>query len=506
MSGEVVAVQPQEGPSGGFRALMRNRNYALLWWGQLISEMGNRFHWVAVSLWVYAETRSASAVSLAIASTFVGSILVSLWAGPIVDRVNRRAILIACDLVRAGLVMAIPSLISINMWLVYADLALISVATAFFRPAMLAVIPQVIPRPQIMAANSFFTAMDTGTEIGGPFLAGLVAQVFGYAPLLYADGFTYLLSALFVTGMVIPALGTGKVGRLNLKTIWADAVEGLRYVRRDALQWALFRLLFPAVLVGGGLNALQTPLAKGAVRITDFEFGVFQSVWGVGFLVASLLLGWYGATQRRSLIMLVGFYLGFVSTALMGLSRTLEVLLLSGFLVGFANTMYYVGTATALMEYTPEGVLGRVWATRQIAIGLIRVLSPIIFGAFAEAVGVREAVLGMVLVGTLGTTLVVLRAPIIWQFDKGSLIVAPAMERVWEGITGLTLPGYEPSQQRRLSLIVLVIVVAMGFGLVIKAPTVALVSGLGIATLWIVGRTVKALGRRGVKSQDARPQ
>ncbi|MDR7438224.1 MAG: MFS transporter, partial [Armatimonadota bacterium] len=109
---------------------MRNRNYALLWWGQLVSEVGNRFHWVAVSLWVYSVTGSAGSVSLAVASMFVGSLLVGPWAGVLVDRWDRRKILVASDLVRGVLVALIPPLMSINVWLVYADLILISVATA----------------------------------------------------------------------------------------------------------------------------------------------------------------------------------------------------------------------------------------------------------------------------------------------------------------------------------------------------------------------------------------
>src|SRR3989337_2938463 len=115
----VTVVPPSEESRAGFRALMRNRNYALLWTGQLVSEMGNRFHWIAVSLWIYSLTGSAASVSLAVSSMFAGGLLVSLWAGVFVDRFDRRRILIVADLVRAGLVMAIPSLIRGNVWLVF---------------------------------------------------------------------------------------------------------------------------------------------------------------------------------------------------------------------------------------------------------------------------------------------------------------------------------------------------------------------------------------------------
>jgi DHA3 family macrolide efflux protein-like MFS transporter len=89
---------------------MRYRNYALLWTGQLISQTGDRFHWVAISLWVYAQTGSALSVSYAITALMVGPALVGLVAGAFVDRFDKRKILISADLGRAILVFAIPNL------------------------------------------------------------------------------------------------------------------------------------------------------------------------------------------------------------------------------------------------------------------------------------------------------------------------------------------------------------------------------------------------------------
>src|SRR5712692_5541157 len=135
--GQAVVHPPENERPIGFLGLMRNRNYALLWWGQLVSEMGNRFHWIAVSLWVFNLTGSASAVSL--------------------------AILVTSDFVRAILVALIPRLIHINITLVYVDLFFISIATAFFRPAIFGIIPAAVGRKDLMPANSFFSAMDSGT-------------------------------------------------------------------------------------------------------------------------------------------------------------------------------------------------------------------------------------------------------------------------------------------------------------------------------------------------------
>jgi len=468
VSQAIATVTGQQERPIGFLGLMRNRNYALLWWGQLVSELGNRFHWIAVSLWVYTITRSAAAVSLAISSMFIGGLLVSLWAGVIVDWLDRRKILIAADVVRALLVAIIPPLMGVNVWLVYADLALISVATAFFRPAMFAVIPAVVSKRDILPANSFFSAMDTGTEILGPALAGIIASQFGYAPLLYMDALTYVFSALCLLATSVSAARETVNERAAKRSMLSAIADGLQYIKQDALQRQLFMLIFPAYLVGSGLNALATPLAKGAVGITDAEFGTFNSVWGVGFLVASLLLGWFGGSLSRSVLIVGGFFLGFASSAAMGLSRSFDALLVTAFAVGFANTLNYVGMTTVLMERTQQKLIGRVMATRQVALGSIRVLSPLAFGALGDVIGVRQSIWIMAAMGTLGTAAVVAFSPALRRIDSTE---GPApLPKIWQSLVMPANPEFDRNEQARLNLYAVAIMVFTWLAVAVRYP------------------------------------
>lgn len=494
MPDETAAPQSPQERTAGFLALMRNRNYALLWSGQLVSEMGNRLHWVAVSLWVYSLTKSAAAVSLAVSSMFVGTLLVSLWAGVIVDRLDRRRILIVTDLVRAALTAAIPVLILLDIRLLYVDLILISIASAFFRPAVFSVVPAVVDRQHLLPANSFFSAMDTATEIGGPVLAGLLAQRFGYAFLLYADAATYVVSSLCVVAMSFRSKTDGRTG-LGLTAIWRGVGEGLRYIRRDSLQWGLFILIFPSTLVGSGLNALQTPLAKGIVVITDAQFGTFQSVWGGGFLIASLLLGWHGARLRKSSLILGGFFLGFASTALMGLSRSLEHLLAAAFAVGFANTLYFVGIGTVLMEYTPSNLVGRVVSTRQLALGLVRVASPLAFGGLAEVIGVRVAIVAMAGLGAVGTAMVAGLSPAIRRFDS---VPADSAQRrsVLKLFTEPVDSDLDERQQKRMNMLTMSLGLIALAVLTYRSPFGALGLFLLIFGVAYGGMMSRRIGRR----------
>ena len=401
----------------GFLALMRHRNYGLLWGGQLVSQVGDRFHWVAISLWVYAQTGSALSVSYAITALMVAPALVGFYAGTLVDRYDRRRILIAADLVRAGLVAAIPWLMQQGIAWVYLDLFLISSASAFFRPAMFAAIPQSVPKPRLLQANAFFASMDSSTEVFGPALAGLVVAKFGYASAMYIDAVTFLVSALFVSGLSLPrpepsasdARVAGRPGTLQ------SIREGLRYIRGDRVQVALLGFLLAGFWVAG-LNSLQTPLAKGVLGITDDQFGWFQSIWGVGFIGSALLMGWYGGRFPKGYAIVFAYLLWAAAAGVMGLSPNYGVLVVTGFWVGFANMLLFVNVSTILMEHTPPDKIGRVITTRQVMVALIRVIALLGFGWLADVTSVRMAILVMAGVSFVGTLAATIKYPELWRY------------------------------------------------------------------------------------------
>lgn len=513
--------QPRGDAEGGFLALMRHRNYALLWSGQLVSQLGDRFHWVAISLWVYAATGSALSVSYALMALVVAPAVVGLYAGALVDRLDRRRILIIADLVRAGLVAAIPWLMEHGIIWVYLDLFLVSAASAFFRPAMFAVIPQSVPQGRLLQANAFFASMDSSTEIIGPALAGLLVARFGYAAAMYIDAATYLISAVFVAGLRVappmprPASGMGSdaARATDAGGVGYAIREGLRYVRGDRLQMSLL-----AFLVGGfwvaGLSSLQTPLAKGVLGITDQEFGWFQSIWGVGFIGASLLLGWFGRGIPKGKAIVLAYIFWAVSTGLMGLSPNYGVLVVTGFWVGFANMLLFVNLSTVVMEYTPADRLGRVITTRQVVLAVVRLVSLVGFGWLADIVGVRSAILAMAGLSLAGTAAAAALFPAAWRYGvqepsrapiaQPALTPTPAAVPPLPPARGLLFqyleakvdPEFSIPEQARLNAISIGIVLLGWLILLARRPVEAIGVALVVAATVAIAGWVRAWGER----------
>lgn len=541
----VAATQAPDEARGGFRALMRHRNYALIWSGQLISQIGDRFTWVAISLWVYAETGSALSVSYAILALLLAPAFVGFVAGALVDRLDRRRILMTADLVRAGLVALIPWLMAQGLIWVYIDLFLISAASAFFRPAMFAVIPQSVPKKQLLQANAYFASMDTSTEIFGPALAGLLAAWLGYAAVLWIDASTYVFSGVLVSALrltshptrgvdardqlpsmrgvsltrQVPGMAMGDREGIGVRAIARSIREGLRYVRSDPVQVALL-----AALAGGfwvaGLNSLQTPLAKGTLGVTDVEFGWFQSIWGVGFVAASLLLGWYGTRLPRGQTVVAGYLLWALAVGAMGLAANYGMLVIAGFWVGFANMLVFVNVSTIMMEHTPADKLGRVITTRQVALALMRATALLGFGWLADQTTVRGAILAMAGISVAGTLLARLRFPALWRYGLEEAPVprrvAPAPAGVMADLDGrlvepalsFTLgrllradidPEFDEAEQRWLNAAVMIIVGAGWLALAATAPLqTAAMTGAVVVALGVAHLIRRAGGRVGV--------
>ncbi len=506
-----AATEPVREAEGGFLALMRYRNYALLWTGQLVSLAGDRFHWIAISLWVYAQTGSALSVSYAMMALMVGPAVVGVFAGALVDRLDRRKILIYGDLVRAVLVFAIPDLMDRGIVWVYVDLFLVSAASAFFRPAMLAAIPQSVPKDRLLQANAFFASMDTSTEIFGPALAGLVIAGVGYAAAIYVDAFSYVISAIFVSalrlGRAEPADGTEDRGQASgvLKSIR----EGLRYIRDDRIQVSLLAHLLGGFWVAG-LTSLQTPMAKGVLAISDQQFGWFQSIWGIGFVSASLLLGWYGGRIPKGLTIVFAYLLWALAAGMMGLSANYGMLVVTGFWVGFANILVFVNAATVMMEYTPPDRIGRVVTTRQVLVALMRVTALLGFGWLADAFSVRAAILAMASISFIGTLGAAIRFPTLRRYRvEDAPTATKARAGIGEAVAATMSPGIvtrfldthtDPqfiiSEQRWLNAASLLIVGMGWLVLLTILPVKALGIGAATAGTIAVATLARSIGRR----------
>ncbi len=392
-------------------SVFRNRPFALLWSAQFITTMGSGLTTVASSILVYRETGSALSVGLLMLSVAAPSLIVGLVAGVVVDRYDRKRIMIAANLIRAVLIAAIPLLLPSGVGWLYALVILSSTAAQFYAPAEASVLPEVATDQELAAANSLMAASGIGAATVGFAAAGLIASTISIDWAFYLDAATFLGSAACIAFVRIQPVTAE--GETNVATLVRQLRAGLNIVRTTPTLRSLF-LVFAGIFLSFGLwNALILPFTTRALYASEFEYSLFEGLFAVGFVGGRLVMA--GLADRLHegqwiVISILGmglFGVGF------GLAQTVPVAIGLFVLTGFLNAPSYVGRGLIIQRNTTREVRGRVnspfLVTRDLAL-MVGMAS----AGLADLINVR-VLLVTCAVGQILCALIALRLPGLGQ-------------------------------------------------------------------------------------------
>jgi len=343
------------------REAWRIRDFRLLWFARFVSLLGSWTLVVAVPAHVFLLTGSLMATGLTLAAEFLPPVLFGPIAGVLVDRWDRRRVMVAADVLRA---VALGLLVFVrdpgDLWLVYLALAAESVGTVGFRPAAQAHLPVVVGDGRALTgANSLNAVTDGVVRLVGPPLGGVLLGSAGFDALVWADLATYLLSAVAVLATArrpsVPRRGGG------VRRIFGELAEGLVFLRGARTASALLVVNTVFLCANASLTALLIPFGVrqlgGSTRT-----GFVLSALGIGFLLGAPLVSFLvDRLPSRHLLggSLVLTAIGFV---LLFRSSSLATALPSAVLLGVFGSLSLVTGQTLLQRATPNAVLGRVSA------------------------------------------------------------------------------------------------------------------------------------------------
>lgn len=425
-------------------AVFRNRNFTLMWSGQLISTIGSSLTSLAASILVYRITNSALSVGLMLMATAAPSIFLGLFAGVFVDRFDRKRIMIAADLVRAALVFSIPFLAPLNTAWLYVIVLLSSAVGQFFDPAHASVLPEVASDEDLAAANSLMAISSFGSTAVGFAASGLIASQFSIEWAFYADALTFLFSAgciaLLEIAPIVAQAGTGDAGSGSLAsvaTIFRNMLGGIDFLRRTAILRSAFVLL-PIIGISFGLwNTLLLPFARQALGATEFEYGLQEGMTSLGFVIGSLLMARSAGRLREGQWYALSFVgMGIVNAVYSTLS-SVPLAILFVMTSGFVNAPASIARGLLIQRNTPREMRGRVnsvfFVTRDVAF-----LIGMAAAGLADNLGVRALALGSALLvlvpGMLALFLPGLGQPAAeWRRAMHLLKTAPAAPGIGQG-------------------------------------------------------------------------
>ncbi|MEU3018721.1 MFS transporter [Nocardiopsis sp. NPDC007018] len=320
-------------------------------------------------------------------------LLTSLHVGVLVDRFDRRALLLAANLVRvttmAGLVAALLA-DSLSLLPLYAGAALMGVAEVVATTASVALVPAAVTPPGRERANAWMAGAETACgEFTGPFVGGVLVAV-GAGLALGATGAAYvvgMLVLLFLVGRFAPHAG----GTRPQGSVHERIGEGLAYLWRQPMLRGMALLLTVLCACWGAWLALMPLVATELLDLGAAEFGVLMSALGAGGIVGALTVGWVNRLLGRRWAMFADLLGTAAMMAAPVLSANLWVVGAAAFLGGMGGTLWTVNTRTISQRMVPDAMLGRFSAAFRLFGWGAMPLGAALVGVLAELVGIRAA-------------------------------------------------------------------------------------------------------------------
>jgi MFS family permease len=423
-------------------AVLRNRPFLLLWLSQAATQIGGNMVVYGLTVMVYSITGSNSAVSLLLLTFLVPGVLFSAVAGVYVDRLDRRHILVATNLMRAG-AFALLLLAGQNLVAIYVLNIFVATVTTFFAPAEASMIPMLVPRGQLLAANGLFTlTMNAAFALGFALLGPLVVTLAGPEALVGLVGLLYLMAALFCFTLPPTPVAHGQVKASEavvdveraLGAVVAQLREAFGYIRdHPAIGWSLTYLAIGAALIGV-LGVLGPDFAKTSLGLEPKDFIVVVLPLGLGIVLGVVSLGRAETfVARRRLIeggmLALGALLVVLSLAgpltrllqrvgsastvvdVSALVSMLSVVVVIAFFAGVSYAFVLIPSQTQLQEDLPEEVRGRVFGVLNTLVSVASFLPIILIGPIADLVGTQYVILGIGVLVFLAGLLSVTRRP-----------------------------------------------------------------------------------------------
>lgn len=415
-----------------FQAL-RNRNVAILFSAQVVSIMGDLVLFIALPFWVYKLTGSALATGIMMGALTLPQLLVSPFAGVIVDRVDRKRLMIISDLLRAALMLCYFLVNDASqVWVIYLLAFGESAVSQFFRPAVMAVVPTLVEGEEALTrANSLLGASWALGQLAGPALGGVLVTIYGPHGAALFDAVTYLVSAALLLFLRLPArvhvTEKFETVRHAIQQFTYELRQGVRVVLDRRILRVIFASLAVLMLAQGIINVLLVIIVNEIWHAGATEFGWFISVQGIGALVGTVVIGALASrVSAKQLVFGGGVIAGLILLVMVNLASVYLAMALM-FFAAIAIVAFDVGLSTLIQLGSDDANRGRVSGLMQTTMAAAQLLSIAATSLLADQVGAVIMLNISAILFTLGGVVTIL-APNLKPESKTSPVVTQPAE------------------------------------------------------------------------------
>jgi MFS family permease len=363
------------------------RTFFVIWSGQLVSTIGSGLTGFALGVWIYLETGSVTLFAMNMLAFAIPNLLVSPFAGALVDRWDRRWVMIMSD-TGAGLATLLVAVLymtdNLQVWNIILATALNSAFSTFQWPAYSAVTTLLVPKKQLGRASGMVQIGEAMSQLLAPAAAGALFVTVGLGGVIVIDFATYLFAILTLLVVRIPSPERSEAGEEAKGSLWKEALYGWTYISARAGLLGLLLIFAAFNFVSGLISPLIMPMILDMTSASVLGFLV--SIVGVGMLVGTLLMSAWGGPKRRihgvlGFLMLSGFF-----TSLLGVSPLIPVMAVAGFFLMFTMPIINGSSQAIWQSKVAPDVQGRVFSIRRMIAWSMTPLAYIVAGPLADRV------------------------------------------------------------------------------------------------------------------------
>jgi MFS family permease len=384
-----------------FREVLKERNFFLLWLGQIISQFGDRLNQMVLIAIVYART-PGSPFELAkfFSFTIIPSFFVSPIAGAFIDRWDKKTTMIVCDILRGLVVLAVPLLFvdvkSAPSIPIYAAVFLIFAVSCFFLPARLSIIPDLVPKEKLLVANSLFTVTGMIGSIFWFVVGGILVEMVKVNNGLYINALVYFLSAaaiVFITGHrrhAIRASGSVDIEKMIKTSLVTEITDGLKYLKGHREARFAFRVLFVMMAGAGAAYSVIIIFIQDAMGSITRDLGLLGMFLGAGFFAGSIIYGKAGQNMSKHKTIFGCFAAAgiamFFFTMILKWTQSFLFASTMAMVLGIFLAPIGISTNTMIHEMVVENMRGRIFSSLGIAMNIAFLIFMLCASKLAESV------------------------------------------------------------------------------------------------------------------------
>jgi MFS family permease len=365
--------------------------FSIVMAGQLVSVLASYMSNFAISIWAYEKTGSAAVLGILSACFLVPFLLISPIAGAMVDRYNRKLMMMVSDL---GAVLATGSILVLNatghleIWHFGVASVVYGLSGTFQWPAYMAAVTTMVPKEQLGRANGMMMLVDSGPGIFAPILAGVLLPIIGLTGILSIDVITFFLAIGSLLIVFVPQPGKTKEGQAVKGSLLKEGLYGFKYIFERKSLLSLLLVILGLNIAQGLAGPLTTPFILSRTNNNSTILGGVNSAFAIGGVVGGLIVSaWGGFKKRRIRGMLLGWALyGILGLIVFGLGRGLAIWLPMAVLSAMTFPLTQSASNTIWQNKVAPDIQGRVFSARRMIAWLTDPIMPVIAGLLADKV------------------------------------------------------------------------------------------------------------------------